>query len=200
MSRFQRQSCSRNAVSLLVAALLFGLSDVSVRAVSPEEWTSLSKGQVVVGEAGTSGKIPSVQAKILIPCPPEQVWPVVSDPQRLMKQEQKVKKVKYLAKTPTSQQVEFTVLMTKLFPAFNYVLRQDLMAPQIVKFHRVSGSFKDIQGSWQLTPVENGQKTVLTYTLQLDPGPMIPKNLLMSAVKSDLPTMMRNAKRAIEAP
>lgn len=164
------------------------------------DWETLSKGQVVVKQMApaTKNEAPSVEAKILISRPPAKVWSVVSDPEKLMADEGKVRKVKVLSRTGNKQNVEFHVTMTPLLPSFNYVLMQELSPPTILRFHRISGSFKDIQGSWQLQPVDNGNKTILSYILKMDPGPFIPKALVMTAVKSDLPNMMRNAKAAID--
>lgn len=181
---------------LLPCLLAFGLSS-PVWADSAEVQT-LQQGKVVVKQNPTSANaVPSVEAKILIAKPPEKVWSVVSDPVTLMESERKVKKVKVLSKTANKQNVEFSVMMTPLFPAFNYVLLQELSGPYLLTFHRISGSFRDIQGSWRLTPFDNGTKTILSYTLKLDPGPLIPRALLMAAVKSDLPSMMKNAKLSI---
>jgi ribosome-associated toxin RatA of RatAB toxin-antitoxin module len=172
---------------------------LGVQAMGNSEWDSLSKGQVVIKQNAPSGNaVPSVEAKILIAKPPEKVWSVVADPETLMSQERKVQKVKVLSRSANKQNVAFSVSMTRLFPTFNYVLLQELSPPNLLRFHRISGSFKDIQGSWKLAPVDNGSKTILTYTLQLDPGPLIPRSLLLGAVKSDLPDMMRNAKMAID--
>jgi ribosome-associated toxin RatA of RatAB toxin-antitoxin module len=167
-------------------------------AAEPADWQKLSQGEVVIKQHAAAAKsIPSVEARILIPKAPDRVWKVVSDPEKLMKEESKVRKVKVLSRTANKQNVEFTVLMTRLFPPFNYVLLQELSPPSLLTFHRVSGSFRDIDGAWRLTPVEDGTKTILSYTLKLDAGPLIPQALLMGAVKSDLPNMMRNAKSAI---
>lgn len=179
-------------ILLLLAAML------PVRAEDPADWSRLSQGQVVVREQAPKNAVPSVEAKILVARPPEKVWRVVSDPVKLMQEERKVKKVKVLSQSGNKQQVEFNVLMTRLLPSFNYILLQELSPPSLLTFRRLSGSFKDIQGSWRLTPVEGGQKTILTYTLKLDPGPLVPKSMLLNAVKSDLPTMMRNARAAID--
>lgn len=163
------------------------------------DWNALSQGQVVIKQhPGEQNDVPSVEAKILIARPPSKVWTVVSDPEKLMKDESKVKKVKVLSRSGNRQNVEFNVLMTHFLPSFDYVLVQELHPPYLLRFHRLSGSFKDIQGSWQLLPVESANQTILTYTLKLDPGPFIPKSLLLTAVKSDLPNMMHNAKTAID--
>lgn len=163
------------------------------------DWLALSQGKVVVKQnAAAANTPPSVEAKILIPKPPEKVWSVVSNPEKLMHEERKVKKVKILSQSGNCQQVAFSVFMTPIFPTFNYVLQQDLLAPNSVRFHRISGSFRDIQGFWHLAPADGGRKTILTYNLMLDAGPLIPRSMLMGAVKADLPNMMQSAKRAID--
>lgn len=185
-------------VILAIGGLLWMGAPAAFSAETPAELALLNKGQVVVKDAALPGGAPAVEAKILIPKPPERVWSVVSNPEQLMSKERKVKKVKVLSRTGNKQKVEFSVLMTRLFPPFNYVLMQEMSPPNQLRFYRLSGSFKDIQGSWKLTPVDEGAQTILTYTLKLDPGPLVPKGMLLNAVKSDLPTMMRNAKSAID--
>ncbi len=181
---------------LFVAALV---APPFAQAMDSQEWQTLSKGQVIVKQNPVpANAAPSVEARILIPRPPEKVWPVVADPEKLMREEEKVKKVKVLSRSGNTQQVAFSVMMTRLLPTFDYVLQQNLSPPNLLSFKRISGSFKDIQGAWRLFPVENGTKTILSYTLKLDPGPLIPKRMLLNAVKSDLPSMMKNAKAAIE--
>lgn len=184
---------------VLAIAMLVTSAVSSANAGDNADWDALSKGQVVIKQPPVPpNTAPSVEAKILISRPPEKVWSVVADPETLMSQERKVQKVKVLSRSANKQNVAFSVSMTRLFPPFNYVLLQELSPPHLLRFHRVSGSFKDIQGSWKLSPVEQGSKTILTYTLQLDPGPFIPRAMLLGAVKSDLPSMMRNAKMAID--
>lgn len=159
----------------------------------------LSKGQVVVRQnQAAAHTLPSVEAKILVHRPIDKTWSVVADPLKLTQAENKVKKVKVLSRSGNRQNVAFTVSMTPLLPPFSYVLLQELTPPYLLQFRRISGSFRDIQGVWRLSSVDNGKKTVLSYTLQLDPGPLIPKSLLLGAVKSDLPNFMRNARTAIE--
>lgn len=185
----------RLGLALVLTLALCGTAS----AMAAEDWQILNQGKVVIKQSTPANTAPSVEAQILIPKPPQKVWSVVADPERLMRQEQKVKKVKVLSRSGNSQNVEFSVLMTHLLPPFNYVLQQDLSPPSLLRFHRVSGSFKDIQGAWRLIPVENGSKTVLSYTLKLDPGPLVPKGMLINAVKADLPTMMQNARTAINS-
>lgn len=170
---------------------------------TPNEMTTLVKGGVVINDeqAGDPAKQKgpaTVSAKIIIPRPPDQVWPVVINPEDLMCEERKVKEIKTVARTGNTVDVEYTVMYNRLLPTFNYTLRLENKHPNLIRFHRLSGSFKDFEGSWRLTPLENGQKTLLTYTLSIDPGFFAPKFLVVQAIKSDLPNMMRNVKTAID--
>ncbi len=192
----QQHFVSRLFVGLSLVGMLLAMVATPVFADSVE-WQTLKQGKVVVKQYTAPNTVPSVEAKILIPKPPEKVWTVVSDPETLLASERKVKQVKVLSRTGNKQNVSFRVIMTSLFPAFNYILLQELSPPYLINFHRISGSFKDIQGAWRLTPADNGTKTILSYTLKLDPGPLVPRSLLLAAVKSDLPNFMNNAKTSI---
>jgi ribosome-associated toxin RatA of RatAB toxin-antitoxin module len=166
------------------------------------ELSTLNKGGVVVKEANVIDKgkdgPATVTAQILIPKPPAQVWPIVANPQDVMSQEKKVKKVQTLKQAGNSLDVAYTVNYSSMLPTFNYTLRLDKKQPSTITFKRLNGSFKDINGSWQLTPIDNGQKTILTYTLSIDPGFFAPKFLLVQAIKNDLPTMMKNVKAVVD--
>ncbi|HEY9746235.1 MAG TPA: SRPBCC family protein [Oculatellaceae cyanobacterium] len=181
-------------VGVVIAAQL-----VNTSFADSAEWPLLQQGKVSVRQNISSGNtIPSVEAKILINRSPDKVWPIVANPEKLMSQEDKVKKVKILSQTGNTQQVAFSVFMTKLLPTFNYILEQNLSPPYVVRFHRLSGSFRDIQGFWRLIPADNGQKTILVYNLKLDPGPLVPRSMLLGAIKADLPNMMQSVKKTIE--
>jgi len=195
----KKYSASFLLMGLMILSLASGFYNLAWSKEDPD-WDALSKGQVVIKQnpGATKNDVPSVEAKILVSRPMNKVWSVVSEPEKLMKDDPRVKLVKVLSRSGNKQNVEFHVWMTHLFPTFNYVLVQELYPPNLLRFHRLSGSFKDIQGSWRLLPAESNNQTVLSYTLKLDPGPLIPRALLLGAVKSDLPNMMHHAKTAID--
>lgn len=198
LSLFGRAYCKANAI-VMTSICLFGILNAAL-ALTPGELNQLKAGQVLIKQnvPEAKGAVPSVEAQILVSRPQEKTWTVVSNPEVLLKEESKVKRVKVLSREGNVQHVAFSVVMTPLFPAFNYVLLQRLTAPSLITFHRESGSFREVQGAWRLSAVENGNKTILSYTLKLDPGPLIPHALLLAAVKSDLPNFMKHAKLAIE--
>jgi Polyketide cyclase / dehydrase and lipid transport len=201
--RVSQHSSFQHSRRLLAFSLPFimaaTLLSPQAKAADPADWGQLSQGKVVVKQKKTASEgVPAVEAKILLQVPVDKAWQVVASPVKLARNERKVKSVKVLSKTGNKQNVDFVVSMTPLLPTFHYVLLQELSPPNLLQFHRVSGSFKDIIGSWRLTPTESGKKSILTYTLQLDPGPLVPRSLLLGAIKSDLPNLMKNTRAAIE--
>ena len=184
----------------VVAALVLTVSVPPAQAqpVTSGELVTLKKGQVVVGEVTKVNNVPSVSAKILIPEPPDKVWKTVANPTSLMSREAKVKDMKTVASQGNVKDVEYTVMMSRLLPAFRYTLRHQPAGNNTLSFRRLNGSFKDINGFWKVVPADGGKSSVLIYNLSIDAGPLVPQNLLLPAVQSDLPQMMRNAKAAIQ--
>ena len=184
-------------LAILCSCLLWNPA-FSASPEAPETMQKLRNGQVVITDLTrqSAEKTPTVEAQILVPRPIADVRKTVSDPQKIMKNEKKVKSLKLLSKTGNTQLLEYTVMMGKMLPTFNYILRHQQTTPDNIQFKRVSGSFKDFEGGWKMTPVD-ANNTVVTYRLKLDPGPGLPAFLITSLVKADLTRMMENAKAAI---
>jgi ribosome-associated toxin RatA of RatAB toxin-antitoxin module len=168
--------------------------------LSPQQLQSVSKGNVVIqdytSQLPKGSKSAWVQASVLVPKSPDDVWQVVSQPKQLMKYENKVKKISVVTKTGSQQTVDYAVDFGALLPTFNYTLALDGCSPQqVMQFKRVSGSFNDFKGVWHLKPADKG--TVLTYSLFIDPGMMMPGFLVTQLLKADLPSMMQHVKLAI---
>jgi carbon monoxide dehydrogenase subunit G len=165
-----------------------------------QQWSRLLNGTVLVTEhpASKSQALPAVEAKMLINLPVNQVWPVISDPEKAMQLETKVKKIQTLRHRGTEKDILYQVILSPLLPKFEYTLHYRTQAPDYIRFNRISGSFKDFEGFWKLTSVEQGQKTLVTYHLAIDPGFLAPQFILLQAVKNDLPTMMGHVRQAVK--
>ena len=164
------------------------------------DWQKLSQGNVVITDLTkqSADHVPMVEARILVPRSIDVVREAVSNPQKILRNERKVKSLRLLSKSGNTQLLEYTVMLGRMLPTFDYVLRHQQVSPNVVQFQRVSGSFRDIAGLWQVTPVDDS-RTILTYRLRLDPGPGLPGFLIASFSKADLPQMMQNARAAVLA-
>ena len=140
----------------------------------------------------------SASASILVPRPPSVVWEMLQRPELLSEKEQKVKKVTVLSRGVNTQKLAYSTVISPLLPRFDYTVQFTYHAPDRVTFRRVAGSFKEMSGYWKMAPADNGHKTLLTYSVSIDPGFMAPKFLVLQAVKADLPTWLENVRLVIE--
>jgi ribosome-associated toxin RatA of RatAB toxin-antitoxin module len=141
---------------------------------------------------------PSASASILIPYPPEAVWPVVSNPETLSSREPKVRSVRVLRRHGQGAVVAYDVSMSPMLPNFKYTLFFRPVAPyRRIEFHRLSGSFEHFDGSWTLHPEAQGQATRLTYALRVDPGFWAPAFLIQNAIQRDLPRMLTRVGQVV---
>jgi hypothetical protein len=83
-------------------------------------------------------------------------------------------------------------------PKLTYVIRANYDPPSKVSIERVAGDLRTLRGSWELTT--EGEYTVAHYTVDLAPGFWVPHWIVRSALKKDLPRMLRALRARAEAP
>jgi hypothetical protein len=83
-------------------------------------------------------------------------------------------------------------------PTFEHVFRLDYTPYMRIDVNRVSGPIAHMQGSWWLVPQDNG-RTLLVYELALDPGMPIPRFMVRSTLKRDLPKVIAAVRERAEA-
>ena len=83
-------------------------------------------------------------------------------------------------------------------PTFEHVFRLDYMPYTRIDVSRVSGPIAHMQGSWWLLPQASG-RILLVYELALDPGMPIPRFLVRSTLKRDLPKVVAAVRDRAEA-
>ncbi len=190
---------SLQAIMCAMVALLTVSGVASAEGVSGSELSRLKNGEIIVQEPSNNKdrSVPYVTAKVYIPKSPSKVWSVIQTPENVVRNERKVKSVKVVSSHAGVRDLAFRVQLSRVLPSFAYTLRHQSTSPYVLGFKRLSGSFKDIQGYWQVVPVENNTQTVLVYSLSIDPGALVPRSLLIPAVKSDLPQMMQTVKMSM---
>jgi hypothetical protein len=84
-------------------------------------------------------------------------------------------------------------------PKLTYVIRATYDRPSKVSIERVSGDLRTLRGSWELTT--DGSYTIAHYVVDLAPGFWVPNWIVRSALRKDLPKMLRALRaRAESAP
>ena len=82
-------------------------------------------------------------------------------------------------------------------PKLTYVIRANYDPPSKVTIERVAGDLRTLRGSWELS--KDGDYTVARYTVDLAPGFWGPHWIVRSALKKDLPKMLRALRARAEA-
>jgi hypothetical protein len=84
-----------------------------------------------------------------------------------------------------------------LVPKVTYVIRASYDPPTRVAVERMSGDLRTLRGSWELT--SDGADTVARYMVDLTPGFWVPHWIVLSALRKDLPRMLRALRTRAEA-
>jgi polyketide cyclase/dehydrase/lipid transport protein len=82
-------------------------------------------------------------------------------------------------------------------PKVSYEIRASYDQPSRVSIERISGDLRTLRGSWELQ--NDGEYTVAHYTVDLVPGFWVPQWLVRSALRRDLPKMLRALRSRAEA-
>jgi hypothetical protein len=82
-------------------------------------------------------------------------------------------------------------------PKLTYVIRATYDRPSKVSIERVSGDLRTLRGSWELT--SDGSYTVAHYQVDLAPGFWVPNWIVRSALRKDLPKMLRALRARAES-
>jgi hypothetical protein len=82
-------------------------------------------------------------------------------------------------------------------PKVTYEIRALYDQPSRVSIERVAGDLHDLRGSWELQ--SDGEYTIAHYSVELVPGFWVPQWLVKSALRRDLPKMLRALRSRAEA-
>src|SRR5271169_2563179 len=82
-------------------------------------------------------------------------------------------------------------------PKLTYDIRASYEQPLRVSIERVSGDLRILRGSWVLS--SDGDYTLAHYAVDLAPGFWVPQWIVRSALRRDLPKMLRALRSRAEA-
>ncbi len=82
-------------------------------------------------------------------------------------------------------------------PKVTYVIRATYDPPAKVSIERISGDLRTLRGSWELQ--SDGDYTIAHYMVDLAPGFWVPNWIVRTALRKDLPKMLRALRSRAEA-
>jgi ribosome-associated toxin RatA of RatAB toxin-antitoxin module len=161
----------------------------------------LRRGEVLVRTSPDPTTTPEmIQASVLIGAPAEQIWTAMNDCDRAIRFVPGLKACRVVERNGEGEIIEHRLRYSRFFPeaTYSFQVRYDLLKQ--VSFHRLSGDLKEFWGSWRLEPLDGGQKTVVTYSVYMDPGFFVPKWIIRFMLRRDLPDLMIALRDVVQAP
>jgi uncharacterized membrane protein len=145
---------------------------------------------------GASG---DVSASIEINASPAKVWAVLIDCAGVPRLMVNVRSCRVLSHDPAGRwDVREQVTNASLLPAVRTVLRSDYDYGRSVRFHRIDGDFKVLEGQWLLAPLDGGSRTRVTYESRVTAPFAAPGFVVRAVLRKDLPRTLINLRQASE--
>jgi ribosome-associated toxin RatA of RatAB toxin-antitoxin module len=140
-----------------------------------------------------------IQASILIGAPSEKIWAIMTDCGRAIRFVPGLKACRVLESLETEEIIEHRVRYFKLLPEVVYTFLTRYDPPREIRFQFLSGDLKEFRGSWLLRPLDEGRKTVVTYSVYIDPGFFLPQWVIRYLLRRDLPGLLTALRDEVQA-
>ncbi len=191
----------RKIPSLVSSAVLWiGLADTlaAQSALDAATLEKLSSGEVLVSvEPDPNSSGGRARGVVEIDVAPQQLWTIMLDCKRTLKF---VKRLKSCTVTSADAQGRWDVrehLVEWIWPLpkVRSVFRSEYMPFETIRFRRVEGDLKSLEGSWRLEPIKDGRATRLFYAAQVDPGVALPGVVVRNAIETELRNSLTGLRR-----
>ncbi len=169
-------------------------------ALTAEELARVGRGEVVVRHLAakkTSGG--RVWAAVAIPAPVAVVWDLMVDVGQAPEFVPGLRRARWIERHESHEIIEHAVKFSRLLPEFIYRYRADYQRPERIDFHRISGDLRAMEGSWSLRAEADGRGTIVTYSVYLDPGFLVPRWLVRQSLQRNLPAVLRALRERVLA-
>lgn len=140
--------------------------------------------------------MPGATRSIVINAPVEKCFEIISDYERYADFLPEVRKIRTSNRKGAEVDVHYEAEVVKVI---KYTVHMKEEKPNRVSWTFIDGEFmKDNRGGWVLEDGGNGT-TKATYNIEVAVGPLVPKTILNALVDSQLPKLLENFKKRIEA-
>jgi hypothetical protein len=141
----------------------------------------------------------SASATVRIHAPREVVWSLITSCPESLRMVPGLEVCDVLETAPDQswQRIRHVMNYSWYLPKTTYVIRAAYDRPSKVSIERISGDLRTLRGSWELK--SDGGYTIAHYTVDLVPGFWVPHWMVRSALRKDLPKMLRVLRDRAEA-
>ena len=182
--------------NLLLLMLLFAASPASPAELAQElAQNSDIAVTVALGPGEQSG---TAHGTVRIHASRETVWSLITSCQESVKLFPGLEACEVLETAPDQswQKIRHVMNYSWYLPKLTYLVRATYDPPSKVSIERISGDLRTVRGSWELK--SDGDYTIAHYTVDLAPGFWVPHWIVRSALRKDLPKMLRALRSRAE--
>ncbi len=137
-------------------------------------------------------------SKLLIKAKAERVWQILTDYTHATHIFPILHECEILEDHGSTKIAKHVVAPNGLPCTYEYVLRIHETAPHMMEWHRISGDFKELDGYWELEPVEAGRYTLVTYASHMTGGILEPQFMIRRQFHIDAPMSLLALKTHAE--
>jgi Polyketide cyclase / dehydrase and lipid transport len=151
---------------------------------------------VSLDPAGQSG---SASATVRIHASRETVWSLITSCPESLRMVPGLEACDVLETAPDQswQRIRHVMNYSWYLPKVTYLIRATYDPPSKVSIERISGDLRVLRGSWELK--SDRDYTIAHYTVDLAPGFWVPNWIVRTALRKDLPRMLRALRSRAEA-
>jgi uncharacterized protein YndB with AHSA1/START domain len=168
-----------------------------------EERRQLAQGDVIVlAEVDAARTRGEARAAVRIAAPRERIFRTLTNCEAALGFVPHLKRCRVLERAPDDSWllVEHVVDYGWYLPRIVYVFRAEHEAFDRIRFRNERGDLEVHEGTWELTPAneDGGRSTIVTYRVDVVPRFFVPRRLVLSSLKRDLPALMRGLRALCE--
>ncbi|MEO7773866.1 MAG: SRPBCC family protein [Steroidobacteraceae bacterium] len=170
--------------------------------LSPVQRVSLSRGEILVdADVNFERNRGDVRAAVRIAAPASTIFAVMTDCAAALKFVPHLQRCVVLETGPDRswELVEHVVDLSWYIPRTRYVFRADYDPGHSVSFHQVRGDLRANEGLWEFVPEDAGTATIVTYRVHIVPRYYVPRWLVRSSLKRELPALLESLRRYCES-
>ncbi len=152
-----------------------------------EELQRLASGEVIVWQdPSDNGGKRRVHAAVLIDTTAAKIWGILMDCEHTPEFVPGLLNCRYVQRGKDSDVLEQKLKRSWLLPVATYRFRARYEQFRRIDFTRISGDMREFVGSWVLEPADDGRRTLVEYSIYLDPGFLAPQWLVRKMLRKDL--------------
>lgn len=190
----------RRAAALVLGLATMALTAPAARAMAlPDEASQpLRAGQPWISVTlAPDGQSALIRAAIDIPAAPGPIWRAMTDCEASKKMIRSLTGCRVLRSGAGWDIREHVTRAGPLVPAFRYVVRSDYEPQRRIRFRRVEGDVRVMEGEWALTALDGGRATRVSYENRLAAPVLAPPFLVRAGLRRDTPKVLENLRRLV---